>query len=111
MADSTCETVFIITLYFAPVDVPKFLEMAMPIFDKVQSEPDFLYYEMYHAHDDPGAISFLEKWSKPADWLMQNQLTKEYYKEYLAVTERMYVKPREMKILNLMGSKYSFQRS
>ncbi|KAF6806924.1 hypothetical protein CSOJ01_08498 [Colletotrichum sojae] len=74
MADSTCETVFIITLYFAPEDVPKFLEMAMPTFDK-------------------------------------NQLTKEYYKEYLAVTERMYVKPREMKILNLMGSKYSFQRS
>lgn len=34
------------------------------------------------------------------------QFKKEYYKEYFEVTEPMYVKPREFKILNRLGKAY-----
>lgn len=33
-------------------------------------------------------------------------MTKEYYKEYLAVTEAMFIKPREFKILDRLGAPY-----
>jgi hypothetical protein len=34
---------------------------------------------------------------------MKEQAGKEYYKEYFAATEPMYLKPREFKILNRVG--------
>ena len=36
----------------------------------------------------------------------KKQATKDYYKEYFAVTEPMFVKPREFKILNRLGAPY-----
>jgi hypothetical protein len=33
-------------------------------------------------------------------------MTKEYYKEYFAATDPMFLKPREFKILNRVGAPY-----
>ena len=41
------------------------------------------------------------------DWLMEKQITKDYYKDYFATTEQMYIKPREIEILERMGSPFS----
>jgi hypothetical protein len=35
--------------------------------------------------------------------IQQNQMGKEYYKEYFTITEPMFVKPREFKILKRMS--------
>lgn len=37
---------------------------------------------------------------------VQNQVTKEYYKEYLATTEAMFTKPREFQFLERVGPEY-----
>ena len=37
---------------------------------------------------------------------IQHQITKEYYKEYMAATEPMFVQPREVKILNRLAPFY-----
>lgn len=34
---------------------------------------------------------------------VQNQVPKDYYREYFAITEPMYVKPREFKLLHRLG--------
>lgn len=39
------------------------------------------------------------------------QLPKEYYKEYLEATEPMYIKPREMRIVNRSGPPFAFYKS
>ncbi len=36
-------------------------------------------------------------------WIRQNQIPKEYYKEYFAITEQIFLKPREFKILKRLG--------
>lgn len=40
------------------------------------------------------------------EWLMETQITKEYYKEYFAITEPMFIKPREFAIYDTMGPPY-----
>lgn len=37
---------------------------------------------------------------------IQHQITKEYYKEYMAATEPMFVQPREVKILKRLAPFY-----
>lgn len=46
-----------------------------------------------------------------AEWLVNVQLPKEYYKEYLEATEPMYIKPREMRIVNRSGPPFAFYKS
>jgi len=45
-----------------------------------------------------------------AEWLVNVQLPKEYYKEYLEATEPMYIKPREMRIVNRSGPPFVFYK-
>ncbi|KAF6804160.1 C6 finger domain-containing protein [Colletotrichum musicola] len=129
------ETAFYITIYVAPENVEKFLEESKSVFEKIKAEPGLVFFEMYQAAGEPGTISWVEKWSESIQWLMevgepqshliavqlyfanrcrsqpQNQMTKPYYPEYFAVTEPMYVKPREMKVLSPLGSPFFFQKS
>jgi hypothetical protein len=40
----------------------------------------------------------------------QNQMGKEYYKEYFAITEPMFIKPREFKILKRVGLPFTIAK-
>jgi hypothetical protein len=44
--------------------------------------------------------------TQPVEWLISIQLTKGYYKEYFAITEPMYLKPREFKVLHRIGEAF-----
>ncbi|KAF6825635.1 C6 finger domain-containing protein [Colletotrichum plurivorum] len=130
------ETAFYITIYVAPENVEKFLEESKAVFEKIKAEPGLVFFEMYQTAGEPGTISWVEKWyvsigSPNVRYIMgfhadrndqtillivtvpqpQNQMTKPYYPEYFAVTEPMYVKPREMKVLSPLGSPFFFQKS
>ncbi|KAL6362843.1 hypothetical protein LRP88_04156 [Fusarium phalaenopsidis] len=53
---------------------------------------------------DPENVSkFLEHFKPVYDKV---QIPKDYYKEYFAATEPMFVKPREFKVYNRLGSPY-----
>ena len=41
--------------------------------------------------------------------MKQNQITKEYYKDYLQATEAMFVQPRKVEILERLGLRYGSQ--
>lgn len=41
------------------------------------------------------------------EWLFETQIQKEYYKEYFAVTEPMFIKPREFQILDRVGPPFA----
>ncbi|KAI1345088.1 hypothetical protein F5Y15DRAFT_410766 [Xylariaceae sp. FL0016] len=95
-----------ITVHVAPEDATRFLEAFKPVFDLVVAEPECLFFEVYRSAEEPGRISWVENWAADSQWLMDVQTKKEYYKDYFAATEPMFVKPREVKLLERMGPDY-----
>jgi len=95
-----------ITVYVSPDNVSAFLEAHKPVIELVCKEEECVFFEMYQNPNSVGEFSWVENWSTSPEWFMTNQATKEYYKEYFKVTEPMYVKPRETKIMKRMGSPY-----
>ncbi|GAM33747.1 hypothetical protein TCE0_013r00874 [Talaromyces pinophilus] len=96
-----------VTIWISPENVPKFFEALLPVYEKVIAEPECTFFEYYEDPAEPGKISWVENWSKSAEWLLQNQIPKEYYKEYFAITEPMFLKPREFKILKRVGPPFT----
>ncbi|KAF4462106.1 hypothetical protein FALBO_11086 [Fusarium albosuccineum] len=113
-----------VTIHINPDDVDKFFTYFKPVYDKVTAEPECTFFEVYQSPEDPGTLHWVENWTQTVDWLLtvystssfgtehltnqilQVQLSKEYYKEYLAVTEKMFTKPREFKVYNRFGPPY-----
>ncbi|KAK5652676.1 hypothetical protein OQA88_10270 [Cercophora sp. LCS_1] len=99
------------TVQIAPENVTSFLEWGKQIVAVVTAEPLCHFFELYQSIEDPGVISWVENWDATVEWLVHVQLPKEYYKEYLEATEPMYIKPREMRIINRAGSPFAFYKS
>ncbi|KAI0434291.1 hypothetical protein F5Y09DRAFT_266792 [Xylaria sp. FL1042] len=95
-----------VTVYIAPENVDRFLAAFKPVFNKVVAEPECLFFEMYQSPQEPGKLSWIENWSKSPEWFLENQVTKDYYKEYFAITEAMFTKPREFQFLERVGPEY-----
>ncbi|KAI1142590.1 hypothetical protein F5Y05DRAFT_231950 [Hypoxylon sp. FL0543] len=96
-----------VTVHIAPENVERFLVAFKAVFDLVAAEPECLFFEVYKSVEEPGKISWVENWSKDVQWLMENQLTKPYYKEYFEITEPMFLKPREAHVLEPLGPGFS----
>ncbi|KAF9881460.1 hypothetical protein CkaCkLH20_00606 [Colletotrichum karsti] len=103
MSQQKTETAFYITVYLNPDKLQDWFEASKPVFEKVKAENGLVFFEMYQVPDTPGTVCWVEKWSQPLDWLMQNQMNKDYYKDYFSATEAMYTKPREVKVLSPVG--------
>ncbi|PWY75204.1 hypothetical protein BO94DRAFT_524009 [Aspergillus sclerotioniger CBS 115572] len=100
-----------ITIHINPSDLPKFWEAFRPVYEKVIGEPECTFFEVYQSPEEPGTLSWVENWSKSKEWLLENQITKDYYRDYLAVTTPMFVKPREVKLLSRVASYNMVKRS
>ncbi|OAQ60544.1 antibiotic biosynthesis monooxygenase domain-containing protein [Pochonia chlamydosporia 170] len=77
-----------------PSNVDAFLAAFRPVYEAVVAEPDCSFFEVFYSLDEPGVFRFVENWNKSREWFLENQLTKEYYKPYLDITEPMWIKPR-----------------
>ncbi|KAK3709345.1 hypothetical protein LTR37_010906 [Vermiconidia calcicola] len=95
-----------VTIYLKAEDVPTFFEAFRPAFDAVSAEPECVYFELFQDPADPGTISWIENWERSPEWLMTNQIPKDYYKPYFAATEPLFVRPREFKMLKRVGAPY-----
>ncbi|KAI0896610.1 hypothetical protein F4806DRAFT_433210 [Annulohypoxylon nitens] len=103
IASSLKSTSVHVTVHVAPENVEKFLAAFKKIFDVVAAEPECLFFEVYKSAEEPGKISWVENWGKDMQWLMENQITKPYYKEYFEITEPMFLKPREFQVFEPVG--------
>ncbi|KAI1805192.1 hypothetical protein F4811DRAFT_236894 [Daldinia bambusicola] len=99
-----------VTVHIAPENVEKFLAAFKPVFDVVAAEPECLFFEVYKSPEDPGKLSWVENWSKDMQWFLEHQITKPYYKEYLEFTEPMFIKPREVRALEPLGTEFSMNK-
>ncbi|KAF2458219.1 hypothetical protein BDY21DRAFT_341923 [Lineolata rhizophorae] len=89
-----------IDIYFPKEKADFFLEQLRPCWEAVVAEPECISFEVFRTDDNPEYVNFrfVECWAASIEWLMNVQLQKEYYKPYLAVTEPLFVKPREVKV-------------
>ncbi|GKZ32096.1 hypothetical protein AbraIFM66950_001235 [Aspergillus brasiliensis] len=95
-----------VTIHLKPEDVPTFWAAFKPTYEAVIAEPECTFFEVFQAPDAPGTISWVENWSATPEWLIGVQLAKPYYHDYLAVTEPLFVKPREAKLLKRVGEPF-----
>ncbi|RYC62613.1 hypothetical protein CHU98_g3596 [Xylaria longipes] len=97
-----------VTVYIAPENVGRFFAAFGPVYSKVIAEPECLFFTVYQTPEEPGKISWVEDWSKSPDWFLKEQITKDYYKEYMATTEPMFIKPREFQFLERFSPQYCY---
>ncbi|KAE8420995.1 hypothetical protein BDV36DRAFT_292670 [Aspergillus pseudocaelatus] len=90
-----------VTIHLNPEDLPKFWIAMKPAYEAVIAEPECTFFELYQEPDSPGTISSASK-----EWLIGVQLKRPYYHDYLAVTEPLFVKPREVKLLKRVGEPF-----
>ncbi|CAI7625717.1 unnamed protein product [Penicillium pancosmium] len=95
-----------VTVHIDPANVPRFFELFKPVYEAVIAEPECRFFEVYQSPTDPGTVRWVENWAASTEWFETQQMTKEYYNEYLAETKAMYVKPGEFKIFNRLGAPY-----
>ena len=85
-----------VTVHLEPSSVPEFLALLRPAYESVIAEPECTFFEVFVDPASPGVVHWVEGWSKDANWLMGVQMRKDYYKPYLAATEKMFVKDRKL---------------
>jgi quinol monooxygenase YgiN len=51
-----------ITVHIAAENLSKFREAFKPVYDNVIMEPDCTYFEVFHSHEEPGTLSWIENW-------------------------------------------------
>ncbi|PYH87411.1 hypothetical protein BO71DRAFT_393521 [Aspergillus ellipticus CBS 707.79] len=95
-----------ITIHLSPSDLPTFWAAFKPVYEKVIAEPECTFFEVYESADAPGTVSWVENWSATKEWFLGVQIVKPYYHEYLAKTEPLFVKPREVKVLQRVGAPF-----
>ncbi|KAK7917308.1 hypothetical protein PG985_010916 [Apiospora marii] len=95
-----------VTVHIAPENWPQFKAAIQPVYEKVIREPECVFFEIYRSPDDPGTITWVENWTASPEWLATVQQPKEYYKEYLAITRPMFIKPQEVKVLHRLGREF-----
>ncbi|PYH43911.1 putative quinol monooxygenase [Aspergillus saccharolyticus JOP 1030-1] len=96
-----------VTIHLNPEDLPTFWTAFQPAYEAVIAEPECTFFELYQAPDSPGTVSWVENWSASKEWLIGVQMAKPYYRDYLAVTEPLFVKPREVKLLTRVGAPFT----
>ncbi|KAE8375361.1 hypothetical protein BDV26DRAFT_295102 [Aspergillus bertholletiae] len=95
-----------VTIHLNHEDLPKFWAAFQPAYEAVIAEPECTFFEVYEDPNAPGTLSWVENWSASPEWLLGVQAKKPYYHDYLAATEPLYVKPREIKLLKRVGGPF-----
>lgn len=70
-----------------------FFALFKPAYDAVLAEPECRFFLVTTNPQDPECFRWIEGWSKDPEWVMNEQLKKEYYEPYRTKTAEMYSKP------------------
>ncbi|KAJ2995796.1 hypothetical protein NUW58_g1173 [Xylaria curta] len=97
-----------VTVYIAPDNVDPFFAAFKPVYDKVIKEPECMFFEVYEDSETQGVIHWVEDWMMSPESFIEHQITKDYYKDYLAKTEPMFIKPREAKFWQRCSRAYFY---
>ncbi|KAI0390909.1 hypothetical protein F5Y17DRAFT_37070 [Xylariaceae sp. FL0594] len=108
-----------VSIYIRATDIGKFFAAFRPVYESVINEPECLFFEVYKSTPAPPStstpekeeeevikLSWVEDWAYTPESFMTRQMSKEYYADYLAATELLFVRPREFEVRERLGSPY-----
>ncbi|KAL2795204.1 hypothetical protein BJX66DRAFT_173054 [Aspergillus keveii] len=96
-----------VTVYLAEKDLDTFFEALGSVFNQIASEPYCTLFEVYQSQEDKGQILMLKNWSSTREWLVDVGMRRPYLDEYHAITEPLFLRPKDTKILDRKGGKWS----
>ncbi|RDW83539.1 putative quinol monooxygenase [Aspergillus mulundensis] len=88
-----------ITVHIRAEEIPAFLHAFRSTFDAVANEPECTLFQVYQSPQNPGEISWVEHWSASLEYLTGVILNRDYILRFLELTEPMYARPREARVL------------
>ncbi|KAL6250316.1 hypothetical protein RBB50_002617 [Rhinocladiella similis] len=111
--DLSTGCVLSVKVYISPAEEARFWQLFKPAYDAVIAEPDCRFFVVSKPTPQPEenvtCLSWVEGWSKPAQWLQDVQLHKPYYEPYLSESEKMYLKPRVVELTSAMEGMCDFK--
>ncbi|KAL4884954.1 hypothetical protein BJY04DRAFT_214837 [Aspergillus karnatakaensis] len=96
-----------VTVYLAEKDIDTFFDALGSVFNRIASEPYCTLFEVYQSIEDKGQILMLKNWSSSRKWLTEVGMRRPYLDEYHAIVEPLFIRPKEVKILDRKGGKWS----
>ncbi|KAI0546162.1 hypothetical protein F4679DRAFT_587820 [Xylaria curta] len=100
-----------VTIHLQPFQMDSFFTAFETFYHNIIREEECLSFQMYRNLEKPETIVWVEEWSKSPEWLVNNIITKDYYQEYLDVTEPMLLFGREANFFERPPMEYSFSRA
>ena len=81
-----------VTIRVAPASVPAFLDAFRPCQAGCLSEPECLYFDVFH--DGNGLFRFVEIWTHTKESFQSVQMNKPYYEPYTTLTKPLWLEER-----------------
>ncbi|KAJ0423285.1 hypothetical protein BJY00DRAFT_59880 [Aspergillus carlsbadensis] len=100
-----------VTVYLAEKDLDTFFDALGAVFEQIASEPYCTLFEVYQSQEDKGQILMLKNWSSTREWLVDVGMRRSYLDEYHAITEPLFLRPKDIKILDRKGGKWSIVKT
>lgn len=77
----------IATVSVQPSRIADFLEALKPTWEGITSEPECLFFNLWHDPDHLGTFKMLEVWAGNKEWFTTVQMKKDYYESYHTIRE------------------------
>ncbi|KAL5342044.1 hypothetical protein BJX70DRAFT_386457 [Aspergillus crustosus] len=100
-----------VTVYLREDDLDTFFDALDSVFNRIASEPDCTLFQVYQSQEDKGQILMLKNWSSTREWLTEVGMRKPYLDEYHAIVEPLFIRPKEIKILDRKRGKWSIVKT
>ncbi|KAL4966302.1 putative quinol monooxygenase [Aspergillus stella-maris] len=100
-----------VTVYLREKDLDTFFAALGSVFNQIASEPYCTLFEVYQSQEDKGQILMLKNWSASREWLVDVGMRRPYLDEYHAIVEPLFIRPKDIKILDRLGGKWSIVKT
>ncbi|KAK3693183.1 hypothetical protein B0T22DRAFT_476023 [Podospora appendiculata] len=109
-SESTKGFTIFVTVSIAPENVDKFLDVIKPVFERITSLPECEFFEIYSTPEEPGTFSWIEDWNATREFLFEEEMSKDYFKDYVEKITPLLIKPREIKFLERVSPRFLHSR-
>ncbi|KAL5337997.1 hypothetical protein BJX70DRAFT_388875 [Aspergillus crustosus] len=90
-----------VTVYLAEEDIDTFFNALGSVFNQIASDPYCTIFE----------ILMLTNWSSTREWLVDVGMRRPYLDEYHAIVEPLFLRPKDIRILDRKGGKWSILKT
>ncbi|PYH43336.1 putative quinol monooxygenase [Aspergillus saccharolyticus JOP 1030-1] len=107
MSDSSNLVSLQVRVWVAEEDVDKYFAALGSVFYKIARESACTLFEVYQSQENQGEILIIKNWNASKEWVLNVAMKRPYLAEYHAITEPMFLKPKEVTIVDRKAGNFS----